>query len=231
MSTALTVQEIQEALPHNLRGMATQSFTDKVNNIISDPLVAEQVRNNFISYTRVLQDGKFKTDDYLNAVVYVSFKLMGQSNQEAWANTFPQRYQDLVARGCSKKEISSHVSAYQKNKLVNLILEQSIVPSWVLNQDLYQKAVNIQADLMVNAQSEKVRTEAADSLLRHLAKPKEVAPLISMEVTNNTGLEQLTALMKQVSEQQRKAIESGVPTSVIAGQSIKMIEGECVREQ
>lgn len=228
MSTSLTVQEVEQSLPVNLRGMATQAFTDKINNIVADPLVAEQVRDNFISYTRVLQEGRFKTDDYLNAVVYVSYKLMGKTNQDAWAMTFPQRYTDLVAKGTSSKDISSHVAAYAKNKMVNLILEQTMVPTWVLNADLHQKALNVQADLMINAQSEKVRSDAANSILTHLAKPKEVGPLINIGVSESDGLAGLKDLLTQVAVAQRDAITSGVSTKEIAGQKL-VIEGESAR--
>ena len=76
----LTQQEVVKALPANLKSCVTQSLVDNINNISADPLIAEQIRNNYISYTAVLKDGKFKTEDYLSAVAYVSFKLMGYTN-------------------------------------------------------------------------------------------------------------------------------------------------------
>jgi hypothetical protein len=82
MSTDLTREMVERALPANLKSAATQAFTDQINQIVSDPIIAEQVRENFISYSRVLHEGKFKTEDYLHAVAYVSFKLMGMSNCE-----------------------------------------------------------------------------------------------------------------------------------------------------
>ncbi len=225
MSTALTVEQVEKALPANLKNAATQAFTDHINNIVSDPLVAEQVRNNFISYTSVLKDGKFKTEDYLHAVTYVSYKLMGDTNQDAYFKTFPQRHASLVARGVSNKDISAYVSAYNKGKLVNLILEQTLVPSWVLNADIYQRAINTQADLMINAQSEKVRCDAANSILTHLAKPKEAGPLINLDMRQDTGMNELKDLLTSLARKQRDMIQEGsVSTREIAEQNI--IEGE-----
>ena len=63
------------------------------------------------------------------------------------------------------------MTSYNKNKLVNLILEQSMIPSWVLNQDMYQKALNVQCELMLTANSEKV-SDAANSILTHLKPPQ-----------------------------------------------------------
>jgi len=220
----LTQNQIEKALPANLKSAATQQLTDMVNNITSDPIIAEQVRDNFISYASVLKDGKFKTEDYLNAVTYVSYKLMGMTNQDAYIKTFPQRYQTLLAKGTNTKDIAAYVSAYNKGKLVNLILEQCLVPSWVLNQDLYQKAINVQADLMLNANSEKVRTDAANSLLTHLKKPEGKDFQISIDVNENSGMTELKNALTQLAQSQREAIENGTSPKEIAAS--RLIEGE-----
>lgn len=68
-----------------------------VNSISSDPQAASTIRENLISYSGVMRDGKFKTEDYVNAVAYVSYKIMGYTNQESYQRTFPSRYQALMA--------------------------------------------------------------------------------------------------------------------------------------
>jgi hypothetical protein len=216
----LTVEIVEKALPSNLRSAATQSLVDMINNISQDPLIAEQIRENFISYTGVLRDGKYKTEDYLNAVTYVSFKLMGHSNQDAYFKTFPGRHAALIAKQTSSKDIAAYVAAYARGKLVNAILERSLVPTWVLNQDLYQKALNVQADLMINANSEKVRSDAANSLLTHLTKPKEAGPLVNIDMRETTGMGELKNLLAKLATEQRQAIESGVPARQIAAQRL-----------
>lgn len=224
MSTDLTVQQVQHALPPSLKSAVTQQMVDNINNAVADPLVAEQIRNNYLSYTSVMKDGKFKTDDYLNAVMYVSYKLMGYSNQDAYFKTFPQRHAALVAKGTTSKDISAYVSAYNKGKLVNLIYEQTLVPSWVLNQDLHQRALNVQADLMVNAQSELVRSNAANSILTHLQKPKESTALINLDLRETSGMNELKDTLTKLAQQQRELIASGVTTKEIA--DARIIEGE-----
>ena len=216
----LTREMVEKSLPINLKSAATQNLTDMVNNIVSDPLIAEQVRNNFISYTSVLQDGKFKTEDYLHAVAYVSYKLMGHSNQDAYFKTFPTRHQALVARGTSSKDIAAYVSAYARGKLVNLIMEQSLVPTWVLNQDLYQKALNTQAELMATANSEKVRSDAANSILTHLGKPKDANFQMSVDMRESSGMNEMKDAMLAMANMQRKAIEAGVTIGAVTRQTI-----------
>jgi hypothetical protein len=223
----LTKEIVERAVPANLKNAITPQLVDLVNNIAADPLIAEQVRNNFISYTGVLKDGKFKTEDYVHAVAFVSYKLMGDSNKDAYFKTFPGRYQTLMAKGTSEKDISAYVSAYAKGKLVNLILEQSLVPSWVLNQDIYQRAINVQVVLMSDPDvSPKVRSDAANSLLTHLTKPKEAGPLINIDVKESSGMTEMKEMMRKLAEQQQQLIAGGVTAREIAGQRIIDVEAK-----
>ena len=210
-----------KAMPPALKSAATQDLADKLNNIQTDPLVAEQIRENFISYTGVLKDGKFKTEDYLTAVAYVSFKLMGMSNLDAYIRTFPDRYQTLVSKSTPSNIIAAHVTSYNKGKLVNLILEQSMVPTWVLNADVFQKAVNTQLEIMTNPDvNARDRTAAANSLLTHLKRPEAVKAEISLELKENSGMNEMRKAMEKMAEQQRDLIGQGVPTALIAAQPI-----------
>lgn len=224
---AFTLDDVKRAVPSHLRANVTQVLVDNLNNISTDPVVAEDIRNNFVSYTAILKEGRFKLEDYLNAVTYVSYKIMGHSNQDAYAKTFPQRYAALIARGVQQKDIASYVVAYNKGKLVNMILEQSLVPTWVLNQDLYQKAINVQAELMTSANSEKVRQEAANSLLTHLAKPKEGSFQINIGETENSGMREMRDLLRELAQSQKEAIQGGKMKTVdVAAQRISYRDSE-----
>ena len=220
----LTLNQIQKALPPNLKSSATQAMADLLNNVSTDPDFAQQVRDNFISYSSVLRDGKYKTEDYINAVTYVSYKLMGHSNQDAYFKTFPARYATLLAKGTSSKDIAAYVSAYNKGKMVNAIMEQTLVPTWVLNQHMYQEALNVQADLMANSKSDKVRCDAANSILTHLAKPKEAGPLINIDLRETSGMNELRETLAAMAKQQQELIGSGVSSREIASQRIMNAE-------
>lgn len=216
----LNISDVKKALPATLNTNVTQHMVDRLNNLSTDPEVAEIMRNNFISYTTVMREGKFKLDDYVHAVAYVSYKIMGRTNREAYSLTFPGRYQNLVSQGKSDKDISSYVSAYNKNKLVNLIFEQTMIPTHVLNQDIFQKAINTQAELMMNAKSEKVRMDAANSLMTHLKKPESKQIELNMGIKESDGLKDLKNTLAQMAELQIKQIEGGASTRDIAHQDI-----------
>lgn len=224
----LTTDQIEKALPVTLRSSVTQSLVDRINNAVSDPEIAENIRENFLSYSTVLKEGRYKTEDYLNAVMYVSFKLMDMSNKDAYARAFPTRYATLLAKGMTEKDISAYVSAYHKGKLVNKIMEQALVPTWVLNQDIHQKAINQLSYLMMNADSQKVQSDSANALLTHLAKPKEAGPLINIDMTNTNGVDEMRDMLAKLAKQQQDLIASGMTAKSIAAQSIVDVEARDV---
>ena len=216
----ITVQNLKQALPATTKLTVSQSLVDKLNAVTSDPILAEHIRDNFISYNTVMQDGKYTADEYINAITYCTYKVMGLTNKDAYINTFPQRHRQLVARGASAKDISAYVAAYHKGKLVMAILDQAHIPMWLLNQDVYQKAINVQVDLMKNAQSELVRTQAANSILTHLAKPKDAVPQVAIQINQNTGMNELMDAMAALAEKQVNMIDHGVTAKELAAQRI-----------
>lgn len=217
-----TVEQVKANVPAHMRTGVTQNLVDQLNNIATDPIMAEDIRNNFVSYSAIMKEGRFKVEEYLNAVTYVSYKIMGNTNEEAYSKTFPQRYAALIAKNTQKKDIASYVHAFNKGKLVNMILEQTLVPSWVLNQDIHQRAINRLADLMQNAASEKVQAESAAALLTHLGKPKEGSFQINIGETENSGMKEMREMLREVAANQREAIQQGrMKTIDVAAQRIK----------
>lgn len=210
----MTVEQFKEALPPKVKKSVSPELITKITGLLSDPDLFENYRDNLLGYTSVMADGKFRVDQYVNAVKYVSHKIMGCTNIDAYTKTFPDKMLDFHNRGVSSKDISSYVVAFNKSKLVNLIFEQTLVPMHVLNQDKYQEALNIQLELARNASSEKVRSDAANSLLTHLKAP-ETAKIkldIGCEGAVNT-IADLRAAAADFVIKQRQFIESGAGTA------------------
>lgn len=225
MSTLFTKEQVQKTLPSKLRSSVTDEIVDELNDV-SDPIACEAMRENFVSYTSVLDEGRYKTSSYLSAVKYVTFKLMNYTNQESYIRTFPDRYQKLIANGTSQRDIAAYASMYNKGKLVNAILKQTLVPTWVLNQDIYQKAINAQAELMMHGKSEMARTQAANSILTHLKKPEAAGPLINMDMRETSGMDELKGLLGELASKQMNAWKDGLTAKEIAEQPIKEVTPE-----
>ena len=211
--TALTLDQFKMALPDKVKKSVNQELVDQINKTLGDPDMYEAYRDNLLSYTRVMSDGRFKVSEYISAVKYVSHKLMGDTNIDAYSKTFPDKIQRFMSQGVVAKDIASYVTAYNKSKLVNLIFEQTLVPSYVLNQDLYQKALNVQAELMVSANSEKVRTDAANSLLTHLKMPETRKVELDIGIKEDSSIGALRAATLELARQQRMSLEAGQSTA------------------
>lgn len=226
--SALTLEQFRSALPDKVKKSINQELVDQINNTLADPEMYEAYRDNLLSYTKVMADGKFKVTSYVDAVRYVSHKLMGCTNIDAYTKTFPDKYQRFVAQGVAAKDIASYVTAYNKSKLVNLIFEQTLIPSYVLNQDLYQRALNVQADLMVNAKSEKVRCDAANSLLTQLKMPEVKKVELDIGVKEDGSIAALRATTLELARQQRLMMESGAMNAQEVAHGKLILEGDFV---
>lgn len=225
---ALTIEQFKDALPDKVKKSINPEIIRKINRTLSEPEMYEVYRENLLSYANVMQDGRFKMSNYIDAVKYVSHKLAGKTNIDAFSQTFPQKMQDWAAKGVSSKDQASYITAYNKSKLVTLIMEQSLIPSWVLNQDLYQKALNVQAELMLTANSEKVRTDAANSLLTHLKMPETQKVELNVGVKKDSSIDQLRNAMIELAAEQKKAIQAGAMNAQQIAHSPVVIEGEKV---
>ena len=223
--TPLTAEQFKQALPDKVKKSVSQELIDQINSTLSEPEMYEAYRDNLLSYSKVMADGRFKIDQYISAVKYVSHKLMGATNIEAYSKTFPDKMQRFAAQGVSAKDIASYVTAYNKSKLVNLIFEQTLIPSYVLNQDLYQKALNVQAELMVSANSEKVRCDAANSLLTHLKMPETQKVELEIGVKEDSSIAALRATTLELARQQRLMVESGAMNAQEIAHGKLIIEG------
>lgn len=223
----LTQEQFKDALPSRFKKSVNQELIDGINQVVSDPDYYEAYRDNLVGYASVLEGGKYRIEQYLNAVAYVSYKLMGDTNIKAYGKTFPDKVARFYKNNVADKDVASYVTAYNKSKLVAAILEQSLVPSWVLNQDLYQKAINTQAELMLHANSEKVRSDAANSLLTHLKQPEAQKVELSVGVKEDGVIKDLRAATMELVEQQRRQIASGSASAQDVAHSSIIIEGEC----
>ncbi len=226
--TQLTIQDLSSVVPKTLKSRIDQNLVDKINTMNLDPEFREHYRENLVSYTSVLNGSKWTMDQYVDAVRYVSYKLMGDTNVKAYARTFATKFAHFKQTGVEDKTIARYVTAYNKSKLVNAIWEQTAIPFHVFNQDHRQRALMVQIELMTTANSEKVRSDAANSVLTHL-KPPETAK-IELDVVQKDSSE-ITDLRKAVQDLvtlQRDTITSGSMNAKEIAHSRLIVDGEFV---
>lgn len=224
--TKLKLSTVKALLPKGTRAMVTQELIDKLERMNNDPLLIGSMKENFITYIGVLKNGKYKLEDYLYAVKFVSHKLLGDTDIDAYTKTFPERYERLINEGLSRDQIGAYVTAYRKNKLVIQIMEQTLVPSHVLNAPLYQEALNVQYDLMLNARSEMVRMKAAESVLEHTKQPESSKLDIKIGLDNESKDRQdkLYTQMAEIAKQQQELLKKGAKLEDIQKLNIRTEE-------
>ena len=214
-----TVENLKTLIPSNL---VNQDLADRVNQLMTDDLLKDQFKDNMVSFVSVLSRGQFTPQQYVNAVTYVSYRLMGIKKREAWSHTFPDRYKELLNKGVASKVIYSHSSAYDKSKLVSMITEQTLVQSYVINQHYFQEALETAVDIMRDdEESGKVRVDALGRVLEYTAMPeslgsnKEEIAEKSMDI-----IQQLANATSQLAKTHAKAIENGASPKQIIQEAI-----------
>jgi hypothetical protein len=221
-----TVKQLRHALPKSKRHLVQQPLVDQLNEILKVPGVAEVYRDNFLGYASILADSRFALRDYANAIKFVSWRLLGDTYEVSFAKAFPERWNRMVQEyGHDTKRISNVVRSYAAGKLVLAIMKQTLIPSWVVNQDLYQKALNVQAELMMTARSEKVRSDAANSLLNQLKMPETAKVELDVKVQEDQSINELREATLALARRQREMIESGAMTAGEVAES-KVVRGE-----
>lgn len=222
----LTIEEVRDSLPANFRNNITDHMVAQLNALSVDPEEARYMRENFVSFSSVLNEGRYKVGDYVRAVMYVSHKVMGKSNMASYMATFPERHQSMIDRGKTPKDISSIVTAYNKGALVTKVMERAIVPSWILNQGMFQTALQTAHDIMIDPSvSDKVRIEAANSLMTNLARPTVNKAELRIEIGLNDGMSALEASLIEMSERQLNSIahDPNISANDVAGKAMKVI--------
>lgn len=205
----LPIETVKKLVPKSQRGLITQDFLDKVEASVQNSLIAEEFKNNFITYLNVLSTGKYKMEDYISAVKYVSFKLLGYSNVNAYAATFPDRYERLKREG--QEQIEAFASMYNKNKLVMQIYEQTIVPTYVLNAPLHQEALNELAKMIKDPSVRGMtKVKACEAILQHTKQPEIVKGELTIGIEQQDTISDLRDVVEQLAEVNRLSIARNV---------------------
>jgi hypothetical protein len=214
----ITLEGLTEQTPKHARKHINKNVVDILNGLEGEhgEEVAENFKQNFISMSSILKSSMYKTTDYINAVKFVSFQLIGNSDIDSYHMTFPDRYKRLLEKysdyGSEEeirtKKISPFVTAYKGNDIVVQITTQAMIPPSIMNAPMFQTALNIQMDLAINAKSEMVRMQSADSILKHL-KMSEVKKIeLDIGIKGQDEIESLRNAMAELAYAQRTAIET-----------------------
>jgi hypothetical protein len=214
MSEELTGTDLTAVLPKGLGKSVDAHLMDQVNSCIEDPDIAEHFRSNLITYAGVLTAGQFKLQDYLNAVQYVTYKVMGLSHKDAFLATFPNKHARYNRDEVPNSKVVKYAGNYHAGKLVTLCFEVAMIPIYITNYGVLQEAIDVQADLMRSSSSDIVKQKAADSLMGHLQSPETKKYELEVKIVEDTALSELKRTMLQCATQESLAISTGTMTAL-----------------
>lgn len=219
----LSKEDFVTALPSNVTKGVNSAVVDYVNEVLADQDTRERFKENLFNYNKILSEGKYKVSDYISAVMYISFKSMNYTNIEAFERAFPDKMARYTREGKTMDQIHNFVSAYNRTKLVVALTAQAIIPTHILNQDLYQESINVNAKLMRNASREDVRQRAAEFLATHLAPPVDNKVKLDIGVSEDF-LSELRNATDRLVDGQLQDIRSGRTTAAQIART-RIIEG------
>jgi len=228
MADLITEEQFKQSLPKELgnRGIPKEVL-DGINQMISQGEEGAIFKENLLSHSSILKEGKFSLDQYFNAVKYVSYRLLNHSQRRAYELTFPDKVTDWLAKGTSEKDISSYVYAYNNSKLVIRLYEVTLVPFHILNQPLRQEALMVEAELMRGGYdkhgkfiSHTVQEKAARTVLEMLAPPENTQTELQMKVKDSEETSNLAKALSDLAAAQRDMLARGGSLKDVAESSI-----------
>lgn len=221
--TTFTIEELTNALPKCVK--VSNKLLEDINNVYQgDEDTVNYIKENILTSATILTDGRYTMQNYLNAVKYVSFKMLGKTNMEAWIESFPERYASLKVNN-KLDNIHAAVSAYNRTELVQKLLKQHTMTLRVLNRDKGQRALDVLETIMVTSRSDMARVSAAKTILEYTNDDAQNNALAVNINIKDPYLDNLKAQLSELAKAQLSAINQGQDTHNLINSS-KVIEHE-----
>jgi len=204
-----TYEELQDIVPKKQKSLITEDMVTKISDIASDPLCGDEFKNNMISYSTVLGSGKYSIEEYSNATQFVTLLMLNHKDIDAYKIVFPERYLRLTTKGLTRSQISAYATNFKVTKLVSAILEQTMIPTHILNAPMYQEALNHSRYLMLNARSETVQQKAAETIMTQLKSPEASKLEIDISVNKADVVNENEDFMREIAKQKLELMALG----------------------
>ena len=214
------IEKFKDALPRKQRRNIDDELISKIRAMACDRDMADEYKAKMLSYTRVLADGRYKIDSYIDAIKFVSYKVSGLGIKESYELTFPDKVALWRSEGRDDKRMSANISMYNKNELVNLIFEQTMIPTHILNAGLFQEALNEAADIMRNSNSDIARVQAINAILANTKAPVSTKVEIDVGISGANVIDDYEKVIGSMVKAQKELIAAGGNIYSIANASI-----------
>ena len=212
---------LQKVLPKKHSSAITDDVVEFLNNAETNPNTIDEFRENFMTYSKVLSEGKYSLAEYVNAVKFVTNKMLGYTDIDSYALVFPERYERIMEDNNNNRDIVSvYASRYKKTKLVTQIFEQTILPSYIYNAPYFQEAILEAVKIMQTSKSDIARVNACSIVLTHTKPPEDQKLQLEIGVKENNEVADLMSSMKDLANTQLEMLKQGATIKQISSTEV-----------
>ena len=209
--------KVKQCLPNKFAEIIGDELIDKIDALIlQDSEIKDNIFENLVDFKEILMAGNIKVDSFVNSTLYVSYYLLGKTRADSFTKVYPGRIARFNKEGKSIGTINNIINGYHRSKLVQNMLGQCQMPSYVMFRNVFFKAVKVQVEIMEDDDvSATVRQKAACSLMGHLKEPE--IQKVELDVTHKEEgtdiIKELLNATKKLAVTQGLAISNGSKTA------------------
>lgn len=210
-----TKEQLQRLLPRNKKHLANENILALLRDPLDSSHISEFITDNFINYTDLLKDSTtYGLKDYINAIKFASFRMLGDTWVDCYKKTFPDRYDEHFADGKTLEALRARADGFSRTKLVQSILERGYIAPYLLNQPLFQQALNVAGKIMLDEKvSAMARVQAAKTVLEYTKAPEIQKLQMEVGIKASDDLMQLEDTMNKLADVVYTGIQNGKLTS------------------
>ena len=218
---------VQGLVRKQWRSYIDDEFVDRLNNLGGDSKVLSKIyKDNFFSWLKAVSGDdwdcrKYGIEDYVNAVKFVSLRLLGNTILDSYKEVFPDRvmlvekeYEEDGDSSKLKERLNWLASAYSKGKLVVKILQLTLVPSYIINAPLYDEALQKLADMIRNDEVRGMaKVKACEAILEATKQPEVIEQNVNVNVgggiIRNEAMDELREVTEKLATTLKMEMEKG----------------------
>ena len=195
------------AIINNRRLKFQDKEKDLITKICSEGFDEDEFVDSLIAFEDIGRTSRNSTEQYIKAVQFTTYVVMGDSYTEAFKKTHPDR----AMKATSDENIASYASIYANGRLVKEIMQRMTLHNSMLFKDKEFKArkelFNI---LMDESQSGKTRVEAGKVFLDNQYREQKDAGInINMNMGGGSAIDDINQALTKLANKQKDAIEAG----------------------
>jgi len=180
---------------------------DLITKICQEDFSEDEFVDSLIAFEDIGRTSRSSTEQYIKAVQFTSYVIMGDTYTQAFKKTHPER----ALKASSDEHITSYASIYANGKLVKEIMQRMTLHNSMLFKDKEFKArkelFNIGMD---DTQSGKSRVEALKVFLDNQYREQKDAGInINLNAGNGSAIDDINQALTKLATRQQTAIEAG----------------------